>query len=275
MVVLHDALGREDGLSPDRAGKFLAGAGIADDVALVGAAGRLDTWKGFDVLLAAFPEVRRQRPAVELAVAGVRRGKESYAEGLAALANRTEGVHWLAAATDMAEFMADLDLFVLPSTEPEPFASAALEALASGLPLVATDHGGSPEMLGECPPGSGKLFRPRDTSALAQAVLAILPDGPTSTERRRARTGHLVGDPAAFPALFEEALAHGNSAGDHHTAAGAGTDRHEDVPVASFQHGTARHPASWLGIASHDARLGHRQPGFAGLAHGPPEGQRR
>ena len=209
VVVVHDALAPEDGLSPDRAGEFRAGAGIADDVPLVGAAGRLDTWKGFDVLLSAFPEVRRQRGDAQLVVAGgAVRGKESYAEELEALARRTEGVHWLGSRRDMAELMADLDLFVLPSTEPEPFASAALEALASGVPLAATDHGGSPEMLQECPPGSGQLFVPKDASALAQAVLALLPAGPSSVDRRRARSAHLVGDPAEFSALFAEALAH-------------------------------------------------------------------
>ena len=36
---------------PDRAGRFREHAGIPDDVPLVGAAGRLDTWKGFDVFL--------------------------------------------------------------------------------------------------------------------------------------------------------------------------------------------------------------------------------
>jgi glycosyltransferase involved in cell wall biosynthesis len=207
VAVVHDALGPEDGLSPERAGNFRAGAGIADDVLLIGAAGRLDTWKGFDVLLGAFPAIRRQRPDVELVVAGGPvRGKEAYAAGLAATAQGTEGVHWLGPRTDMADFMADLDLFVLPSTEPEPFASSALEALASGTPLAATDHGGSPEMLRACPDGTGKLFRPRDPGALVEAVIAMLPAHPSSAARRRARPAQLVGDPAEFSVLFEEAL---------------------------------------------------------------------
>jgi glycosyltransferase involved in cell wall biosynthesis len=209
VVVVHDALGPDDGLSPERAGRFRSRVGIADEVVLLGAAGRLDTWKGFDILLAAFPDIRRRRPDVELAVAGGPvRGKEGYAQGLAATAKSTDGVHWLGSRDDMADFMADVDLFVLPSTEPEPFASSALEALASGVPLVATDHGGSPEMLRECPDGSGKLFRPKDPAALVEAVLAALPEGPSSVERRRARRAHLVGDPAEFSVLFEEALVH-------------------------------------------------------------------
>lgn len=210
VVVVHDALGPEDGLSPQRAGAFRARVGIAEDVVLVGAAGRLDTWKGFDVLLAGLPYIRRRRPEVELAVAGgAVPGKEAYAESLAATAKRTEGAHWLGPRDDMADFMADIDVFVLPSTEPEPFASAALEALASGAPVAATDHGGSPEMLQECPPECGKLFRPGDPEALAAAVLALLPPAPSTVASRSARAPHRVGDPGAFAALFEEALAQG------------------------------------------------------------------
>ena len=208
VVVVHDALGPEDGLSPERAGAFRDRVGIAQDVVLIGAAGRLDTWKGFDVLLAAFPQVRGQRPDVELVVAGgAVRGKETYADGLATTAGRTEGVHWLGPRTDMADFMADLDLFVLPSTEPEPFASSALEALASGAPVVAADHGGSPEMLKECPEGTGRLFTPRDPVALAEAVIAMVPESPSSVKRRRGRRSNLVGDPRQLSSLFEEALA--------------------------------------------------------------------
>ena len=214
IVVLHDALSPEDGFSPMRAGVWRARAGIPDEVPLVGAAGRLDTWKGFDVLLEAFPEVRRQRPDVELAVAGGPvEGKEGYAEQLAGVAAGTEGTHWLGTRADMADFMADIDVFVLPSTEPEPFASSALEALASGAPVAATDHGGSPEMLAQCPEGTGVLFPPRDPTALAEAVIKMLAPGPSSVARRRQRRPVLVGDSEELTALFEQALSEGRRHG--------------------------------------------------------------
>jgi glycosyltransferase involved in cell wall biosynthesis len=207
VVVVHDAIGAGDGLSPEHAGRFRGRIGIDDDVVLVGSAGRLDTWKGFDVLLAAFPAIRAARPDVELVIAGgAVRGKEQYAEQLAGLAERTTGVHWLGPRSDMPDLLADLDLCVLPSTDPEPFASVAVEALASGVPLVATDHGGSPEMLRECPEGTGRLFAPRDAAALAEAVLAMAPAAPSSVARRRARPPHLIGDQSQLAAVFEEAL---------------------------------------------------------------------
>jgi glycosyltransferase involved in cell wall biosynthesis len=206
-MVIHDALGPEDGFSPERAGQFRARVGITDEAVLVGAAGRFDTWKGFDVLLEAFPEIRRHRPDLELVVAGGPvQGKEAYAAGLEALAAQTEGVHWIGSRSDMPEFMADLDVFVLASTEPEPFASVSVEAMASGVPVVATDHGGSPEMLSEGPEGSGGLFAPRDPMALAEAVVAMAPEHPSSVARRRARTPTYIGDASSFVRLFDEAL---------------------------------------------------------------------
>ncbi|MGH9105446.1 MAG: glycosyltransferase [Acidimicrobiales bacterium] len=210
VVVVHDGLRPEDGFSPQRAGGLRPRAGIADDAVLVGAAGRLDTWKGFDVLLGAFPDVRRLRPDAELAIAGaVVGGKEAYAENLLAIARRSEGVHWLGAREDMAEFMADLDLFVMPSTEPEPFGLVAVEALASGVPVVVTDHGGAPEMLRDAPAAAGKLCPPGDRATLARAIVAMLPPGPSSREKRRGREAVLVGDPRRLLSLFEEALEKG------------------------------------------------------------------
>jgi glycosyltransferase involved in cell wall biosynthesis len=73
------------------------------------------------------------------------------------------------------------DLFLLPS-ESESFGLAALEALACGVPVIASDVGGLPEVVrhGE----TGLLVPPRDPAALARAIRALLSDEP-----RRAAMG--------------------------------------------------------------------------------------
>ncbi|MST33966.1 glycosyltransferase, partial [Acidimicrobiaceae bacterium USS-CC1] len=97
---------------PDRAGAFRAAAGIDDEVPLVGSAARLDSWKGFGVLLDALPLIRAERPEVQLVVAGpVVGGKEDLAGELARRARDLGGVHWLGPRREMPELMADLDVF--------------------------------------------------------------------------------------------------------------------------------------------------------------------
>ena len=186
--VVHDELAPDDGFGPENAGRFRPTVGIPDGAVVIGAAGRLDTWKGYEVLLRAVPAIRQARPDAEVIVAGGPvPGKEAYADRLAETAVGTEGVRWLGPRSDMAELLADLDLLVLPSTEPEPYASVAVEALASGVPVVATDHGGSPEMIRQFGPAAGDLVPPGDDQSLAEAVVRMLPDGPSSASQRRSR----------------------------------------------------------------------------------------
>jgi glycosyltransferase involved in cell wall biosynthesis len=196
-----------DLFEPGRAGFFRATVGIADEVPLVGAVGRVDTWKGFDVLLDAVPAMHAARPGVELVIAGGPvADKEAYYRRLAARAATLPGVHWLGPRTDIPDLMADLDVFVLASTEPEPFGLVVVEALACGVPVVATDAGGPPEILGHAGQGAGRLVPPGDAAALAAAAMALLPAGPSSTARRRARVRLRTVEPPRFGPVFDDLL---------------------------------------------------------------------
>ncbi len=197
---------------PDRAGRFRAGAGIDDQVPLVGSVARLDTWKGFEVLLDAYPAIRAARPQVELVVAGgVVAGKEGYAARLEARAAALPGVHWLGPRRDVGDLMADLDVFVQVSTEPEPFGLVIVEALASGVPVVAGAAGGPVEILAEADDEghspSGRLVEPGDAAALAAAALALLPPGGSDATRRRARPPLRRPRGARFSTVFDEVAA--------------------------------------------------------------------
>jgi glycosyltransferase involved in cell wall biosynthesis len=192
--------------SPHRSGRFRERIGIPDDALLVGAAGRVDTWKGFDVLLAAFGRVHAARDDAQLVIAGgAVRGKETMFEDLTAAARATPGVHWLGDRDDIPDLLADLDVFVLASTEPEPYGLVLVEALMSGARVVATDAGGPREILDAAAPGSGRLVPVRDIAAMADAIVAELDEvGTTSRDARSARAPRRAPERERFAAIFRE-----------------------------------------------------------------------
>jgi len=78
--------------------------------------------------------------------------------------------HLIGFLSDIRPFLNDLDVFVFPSRK-EGFPLALLEALASGLPCIATQVGGIPEILGE---DGGLLVPPESPEALAEAMYKML-----------------------------------------------------------------------------------------------------
>jgi glycosyltransferase involved in cell wall biosynthesis len=196
---------------PELAGRFRDRVGIPDDVPLVGAVGRIDTWKGFEVLLDAFARAKERRSDLHLVVAGAPvTGKEQLAIDLATRATQLSDVHWLGPRTDTTELFADLDLFVLPSTEPEPYGIVVVEALASGARVVVTDAGGAPEIVARAAPGIGTTVAPGDVTALADAIVRIAPATTEAAARKGRPALHPPGDPGRMAEIFREAAEDGH-----------------------------------------------------------------
>ena len=197
---------------PGRAGRFRRRVGIPDTTPLVGSVARIDTWKGFDTLLDAMELMKARCPGLELLIAGRPvEGKESYAEALEERARSMPGVHWLGPRDDVPDLMADLDVFVQVSSEPEPFGLVVVEALASGVPVVAGDSGGPLEILGAeamAPSTSplGALVPPGEPAALAEAVLRLLRDRPEDAAGRCARASLRRGEPGDIDALMRRVV---------------------------------------------------------------------
>lgn len=130
-------------------------------------AGRLDVEKRVNYLIDLWPQVHAAHLEANLVILGT--GTEEAALRKSAGAN----VRFAGNVEDPAPHFRAADIFVLPSTT-EGLSNALLEALACGLPAIATAVGGTPDVIehGE----SGWLVGPDDPPALLEALLALLGD---------------------------------------------------------------------------------------------------
>jgi glycosyltransferase involved in cell wall biosynthesis len=140
---------------------------------ILGTAARISTQKKLEELLAALRLVTPHLPAHVLRIAGgVERGSETYAAELRHLAEGLS-VEWVGETQAIDEFLAGLDVFVQVS-EPAGCPNASLEALAAGLPVIATDVGGASEQVVD---GVTGYLTPRgDPAVLASAMLELARD---------------------------------------------------------------------------------------------------
>jgi glycosyltransferase involved in cell wall biosynthesis len=157
--------------------------GLAPGTPLVGAAGRFDRAKDHATLCRAAGIVCRAMPGVHFVMCGqgIDRQNAWLTGRLAAegIANRS---HLLGRREDIPEIMAALDVFV-SSSAVEGFPNAIGEAMACGVPCVATDAGDSRALIGD----AGLIAPVRDAQALARGVLQLIGAGPEVTRALGAR----------------------------------------------------------------------------------------
>jgi glycosyltransferase involved in cell wall biosynthesis len=161
-------------------GAFRAEIGARENP-LVGFIGRLTGQKGVDVLLRAFALVERHHPTVKLILAGEGPDRPALARLAKSLGLRR--VMFLGWREDAADIMADIDLLVVPSRW-EGFGLVALEAMAMGKPVVASNVSALPEIVAHAE--TGLLVSPGDAAELAEAMMAILSDTKRAAEMGRA-----------------------------------------------------------------------------------------
>lgn len=120
-------------------------AGGADDPFVLGAAGRLVPVKGLDVLIEATAQLAAAFPRLRLEIAGSGPERSSL-EAAVRDAGIEDRVAFLGWCDDLTPVLARWDLFCLPSRA-EGFGLAALEAMAEGVPVIASDVGGLAELI--------------------------------------------------------------------------------------------------------------------------------
>ncbi len=159
---------------PVRPGSLVAGAALLDPV------------KGMDVFLRAAARLHRTRPEVRFAIFGS--GPE--ADALTSLAQRLGIVDAVEfpGFVPIADALPRIEIFVVSSyLESGPL--TLLEAMAAGVPVVATSVGGVPEIAVD---GTAQLVPPGDDAALAEAIARLLDDPRLRARQAEAARAHVL-----------------------------------------------------------------------------------
>jgi glycosyltransferase involved in cell wall biosynthesis len=174
VVVIHGGVDSEhftpDNLSGRR--RIRAEWAVAEDARLVGFVGRLVPIKAVDLLLTAASQILHNDPRARFVIVGdgpLRGSLEEQARALG-LGDRC---HFAGHRTDTRDVLAALDVLALCSLS-EGMSNSLLEAMATGLPVVASAIPANAEVVGDR--ATGLLFPLGDTRACAHALQALLRD---------------------------------------------------------------------------------------------------
>jgi glycosyltransferase involved in cell wall biosynthesis len=188
-----------DEFRPDAKAKsrLLAELGLPSDVLLLGHVGRYHPQKDHPNLFAAASTVLRARPEAHLVLCGL--GVDSGNDELRRLAEASgasERVHMFGPRSDVAKLMAGFDL-VVSSSKGEGFPNVIGEAMACGVPCVVTDVGDSAVIVGD----TGWVVPPRESGALAVAILESLGEGEEARQNRGVRARQRIADSYSISAI--------------------------------------------------------------------------
>jgi glycosyltransferase involved in cell wall biosynthesis len=169
-------------------------ASLAVSSPVVGSVAMFRGSKGHAHLLEAFALIRARHPRATLLLVGdgIRR---AWVEQLAVEAGLKEAVRFTGFRPDVAALLGIMDCFVLASTRTEGVPQSLLQAFATGVPVVASDIGGIPEVIGD--DEIGLLVKAGSAADLASGIERVLAD--PGAARRRVH---------AARALVEERFAH-------------------------------------------------------------------
>lgn len=158
--------------------------GLAPDARLLTVVAQITPWKGQDAAIRTLAGLRGHGHDAHLALVGsakfvdkaTRYDNEAYLQGLSTLANDlgvSAQVSFLGEREDVPAIMAAADLLLMPSWQ-EPFGRSLIEAMAVGTPVVATDVGGTGEIVTDGV--DGMLLPPDDPERWTATVHALFED---------------------------------------------------------------------------------------------------
>jgi len=149
----------------------------SDDI-VIALVGRINSWKGQQLLLEAFNKIAQKYPTIKLVFIGSAPPNQEFFE--IELNTKIESykladrVIIIPFQENIWKFWDSIDIAVVPSTEPEPFGMVAIEAMLSKKPVVAANHGGLTETV--LNNETGFLFEPNNEQKLAEAISYLIED---------------------------------------------------------------------------------------------------
>ncbi len=192
-----------------------AALGLPADAPVIAAVSVLRREKGIHRLIEAMAAIRQALPEARLLVVGD--GDEMDAlRDQAAAAGLGGAILFTGYREDVAELLALADLFAHPTVF-DALPTVVIEAMAAGLPVVASRVGGVPDMVRDGI--EGRLVPPDDAPALAEAIIALLADSEARAVASRAartrawETFSLEGQVAELGEIYDALIAQGRAAG--------------------------------------------------------------
>jgi glycosyltransferase involved in cell wall biosynthesis len=171
-----------NGLDPDRvaaardAGEVRAELGIDERRRVIGLVGNIKAWKGQEVVVRALPAVAARVPDVLcLFVGATAETDRDYADRLERLVGElgvADRVRFTGPVSNVADYLAVMEVAVHASIAPEPFGRVLLEAMAMRRPVVGSRGGAVPEIVDH--DRTGFTFTPGDHRALAGHLIDLL-----------------------------------------------------------------------------------------------------
>lgn len=144
-------------------------------IALVG---RINSWKGQQLLLQSFKTVIEKHKNIKLVYLGSAPPNQLIFE--TELRNKIKeynlesNVILIPFQKEIEKFWNSIDIAVVPSTEPEPFGMVVIEAMLAKKPVIASNHGGPTEIVVENE--TGLLFEPNNHNSLSDALEKLIQD---------------------------------------------------------------------------------------------------
>lgn len=124
---------------------------IVNDDIVVGMAGRINRWKGQKLFVDAAKIINERYPKVKFKIAGAAyKGEEWMEKDLKSYIiekDLKDNIEMMGLVSDMSIFYSSIDIFILPSIQPEPFGLVVIEAMEMKKPVIATNHGGPVEII--------------------------------------------------------------------------------------------------------------------------------